>query len=305
MRIAMTLGDVAAPDVLDAQIAYHLHVGVDVVLVPASIAIGPVREVLDAYARQGRLHVVDVAEPRASARARLARLAGADHHADWIIDAQPGEFWWPREHNLHRVLAPVPPRYGVVQGLVRRFVPRVEDGGPFWKRMTLRPSLLPDGARSVSATESAVRPVYRAHPDLDLCIDGGGPGTRQPLRSWYPIEVLTVPGSGVAPAPDEVSARLEAGSLVVDDRLCAALDALHGGEGFAVPTSYRDNPWLRIPTVVDDASYAVECAAVGEVDLARLDEHIRELESRITWLEERIGPRVLRSVSRLVRRASR
>lgn len=301
----MTLTDAGAPDVLDAQIAYHLHVGVDVVIVPASIAIGPVREVLDAYARPGHLHVADVGEPRTSARALLARLAVADHHADWIIDARPGEFWWPRERNLHRVLAPVPPRYGVVQGLVRQFVVRSEDGGPFWKSTTLRSSLLPEGARSVSARESAVRPVYRAHPDLDPSVDGGGPGTRQPLRSWYPIEVLTVPGSGVSPTQDEVSARLESGSLVIDDRLCTALDALHGGEGFAVSTGDQDNPWLPIPTVVDDASYAVECAAVGEVDLARLDEHIRELESRITWLEDRIGPRVLRTVSRLVRRASR
>ena len=40
-----------------------------------------------------------------------------------------------------------------------------------------------------------------------------------------------------------------------------------------------------VPTIVDDASYAVECAAVGEVDLVRLDEQIRELELRIAELE--------------------
>ena len=36
-----------------------------------------------------------------------------------------------------------------------------------------------------------------------------------------------------------------------------------------------------VPSIVDDASYAVECAAVGEVDLVRLDAQIRELELRI------------------------
>jgi hypothetical protein len=51
--------------------------------------------------------------------------------------------------------------------------------------------------------------------------------------------------------------------------------------------------------VVDDAAYAVECAAVGEVDLLRLDRHIRELEARIAFLEAQLWPRVLRLLSRL------
>ncbi len=59
---------------------------------------------------------------------------------------------------------------------------------------------------------------------------------------------------------------------------------------------------LTPPGVVDDASYAIECAAVGEVDLAKLERQIRELEGRIAWLEERFWPRVLRNVRRIVRR---
>jgi hypothetical protein len=59
---------------------------------------------------------------------------------------------------------------------------------------------------------------------------------------------------------------------------------------------------LKAPNIVDDAGYAGECAAVGEVDLARLDRHIRELESRIAWLEARFWPRVVRTLARVVRR---
>ena len=47
---------------------------------------------------------------------------------------------------------------------------------------------------------------------------------------------------------------------------------------------------------------AVECAAVGEVDLGVLDSHIRALEARITEVEARLWPRVVRRVSRFAAR---
>ena len=80
---------------------------------------------------------------------------------------------------------------------------------------------------------------------------------------------------------------LAEGRLVVDNRLRDALG--RAGRPAA-------------PSVVDDAAYAAECAAVGEVDLAVLDEHIRALEARITLLEERLWPRVVRRVTRLASR---
>ena len=94
---------------------------------------------------------------------------------------------------------------------------------------------------------------------------------------------------------ERVSAGLADGSLVEDVRLRDALRSLRDRSdvgGLA----------LEAPDIVDDAAYAVECAAVGEVDLARLDRHIRELEERIGVLEARFWPRVARTFSRAVRR---
>jgi hypothetical protein len=59
-----------------------------------------------------------------------------------------------------------------------------------------------------------------------------------------------------------------------------------------------------VPSIVDDSSYAVECAAVGEVDLVRLDTQIRNLELRIAELEARFWPTVRRMLRRLARRPS-
>ena len=46
---------------------------------------------------------------------------------------------------------------------------------------------------------------------------------------------------------------------------------------------------FQVPDVVDDAAYAVECAAVGEVDFPARGE-VAELEQRVAWLEERLWP---------------
>ena len=101
-----------------------------------------------------------------------AVLAGGerDDAADWIIDAQPGEFWWPRAESLKDVLAPIPPRYSTVQGLVREFTDETH-------RRTVNEQRV--------AGRTLLRPVRRA----------GAHHQTVPLRAWYPLEVLTlVPG---------------------------------------------------------------------------------------------------------------
>jgi hypothetical protein len=114
-------------------------------------------------------------------------------------------------------------------------------------------------------------------------------GSRVPLRAWYPVEVLDFSPSGKS-SDAEIEAGLADGSLVSDVRV---RDALAG-----------DVATFPVPSVVDDASYAIECAAVGEVDLVRLDRHIRDLELRIAALEARFWPRVRRAARSLARRRS-
>jgi hypothetical protein len=121
-----------------------------------------------------------------------------------------------------------------------------------------------------------------------------------PLRAWYPIEVFEVGGATDAGA-----------SPVSDTRLRDALRTLKDAAGAGnAPGAYAlpgqgGALLFRTPDVVDDAAYAVECAAVGEVDLPRLEQYIAELEQRVAWLEQRFWPRALRAATRVVRRARR
>jgi len=250
MVIAETLvvrGDV---DLLDDHLAFQRAAGVDVVYVAGA-----------AVADREGVRVVAEAD-----RTMLARLA-AEEGADWVLHAEPNEFWWPRGESLSDVLAPIPPRYTVVQGLRRELVP-IED-----ETLPTRRRPVPDSGGTAS-----LRPIHRAVTSVRVADDGAVelPG-RVPLRAWYPIEVLTVGPRG----EDDPG-------LVVDTRL---RDALAG------------HPVFGVPDVVDDAAYAVECAAVGEVDLPRLEAYIEELEQRVAWLEQRLWPRLLRRARRVVGRA--
>ncbi|HET7743904.1 MAG TPA: glycosyltransferase family 2 protein [Gaiellaceae bacterium] len=335
MRIVSIVGAGDDAALLDAHLAFHLNAGVDLVLAidGGDDATG---EILAAYERDGVVRRMSTgAHGSSDVRSELARRAVAEHDAEWVLSSDADEFWWPRGESLKDVLAAIPARYGVVQALVRVFPPRPGDGA-FEERMTVRPTLLEQPSAPESLT-STLRPVYRAGPAL--VIDPGDPtegGRRVPLRAWYPIEVLRFPfrspeqaerfcARGERPRSELEAAALEAhreghlaewyaeqsaasGSLVSDVRLRDALRTLRRPDGtsstsvYALPAEDDAGLVLRPPTIVDDAAYAGECAAVGEVDLVALDRHIRDLEARIGQLEARFWPRVLRKLTRLTRR---
>jgi len=315
VKLVLTLVVRDEADIVDAQIAYHLNAGVDFVIASDHQSQDGTTEILESYARDGYLLRIPVqGEVRESAwRTHMARLAVAEHGADWVISSDADEFWWPRGESLKDVLAVIPERYAVVQALVRDFAARAGDGAFFADRRTARTSLLVSHGEVREPLARALRHVYRAEPEM--VIEPGDPthgGRRVPLRAWYPIEVFYFPAR-TPDAPGVVdAARLDGliadGSLVVDTRLRDALRSLRDAAGdgstrrFELPADGESRLSFPVPSIVDDASYAVECAAVGEVDLVRLDQHIRELEQRISLLEARFWPRVVRRLARLGRR---
>jgi hypothetical protein len=250
----------------EASVAFHLAAGVDLVL--AAARDDRVAAALRSFGDRVR---VELAAESSDLRTGLARRAVTDHGADWVISAEDSEFWWPRGENLKEVLAPIPERYTIVQGLRREFPP-----GESTRRST------PEDGRG-----AVLRPAFRADPAVVVDDDGVVSLPRSvPLRAWYPIEVMYF-------GPDGQSR--DDGALVEDTRLQDALRSIRNGE---TPLTFR------VPDIVEDARYAVECAAVGEVDLPRLEEYVTELEQRVEWLEQRFWPRVLRRVARIAGRSS-
>jgi len=182
-------------DVVDAQIAFHLHAGVDFVIATDNRSQDGTTEILERYERAGALHLIR--EPGDDLRqsewvTRMAKLAATDFGADWIINADADEFWWPRGADLKQVLDAVPLRYGVVRGAWRNFVPRPL-GAPFFaERMT---ALLRAPGFHAHPLSTHSKSAHRASPDVRI-----GRGNHEafapelrPLRGWFPLEILHFP----------------------------------------------------------------------------------------------------------------
>jgi hypothetical protein len=338
MKLVMTLLARDEADIVDEQIKFHLNAGVDFVIATDNLSQDGTTEILESYAKAGQLHLIrEDGEYLQQAEwiTRMGRLAATEFGADWVIHSDADEFWWPRGDSLKEVLASIPSRYGIVRALLRHFVPRPEDGSSFAERMTVRMST----SAPINDPRSLFRPnlkiIHRADPTVNVSI-----GAQRlidspfvPLRGWYPIEFFHFPvrsleqcerkyshqqtGPGQTPSPyydrvrslieqgrlEEVYAPLvvddealeqglEQGSLVVDTRLRDALRALRDGHQLTFPR----------PTVVDEAAYAVDVAALGEADVVRLQRRLDTLEGRLLTVERRPSVRVENKLRRVAKR---
>jgi hypothetical protein len=328
MKVVMTLLARDEADIVDAQVEFHLNAGVDFVIATDNLSQDGTTDILESYARQGNLHLIrEDSEHLHQAEwiTRMGRLAVADFGADWVIHSDADEFWWPRGESLKDVLASIPSRYGVVRALLRHFVPRPQAGSSFAERMTVRTAT----ASPINDPRSLYRPnlkiIHRADPNVNVSIGAQRliDSPLVPLRGWYPVEFFHFPvrsreqcerkysyqqtGPGQTPSPyyDRVRALiaegradelyeslavddaalergLEEGTLVIDTRLRDALRTLDAGEDLVFPR----------PTVVDDAAYAVDVAALGEADAVRLQRRLDTLEQRLLTIERRPSVRI-------------
>ncbi len=184
-------------DIVDAQIAFHLHAGVDFVIATDNASMDGTTEILERHERAGRLHLIR--EPGVDIRqdewvTRMAHLAATEFGADWVINTDADEFWWPRGGTLKDVLATVPDRYGVVRGAWRHFLPRPDDGSFFADRMTVRlvRPAFPGAKETIYHAHQKV--AHRSDPTVRVAM-GNHDVTNlnqslEPLRAWHPIEIL-------------------------------------------------------------------------------------------------------------------
>ena len=195
MKLVMTLLARDEADIVDAQIAFHLHAGVDFVIATDNRSTDGTTEILERWERTGRLHLIqeDGEDMRQDEWVtRMARLAATEYGADWVINSDADEFWWPRGGTLKDVLSTVPDRYGVVRGAWRHFPPRPETDEPVIERMVvrLRAPGHPSDKRTVFHAHQKV--AHRARVDVEIepgNHNATGSGL-EPLRGWFPIEVF-------------------------------------------------------------------------------------------------------------------
>lgn len=331
MRIVMTLLVRDEIDVIDDQLSFHLASGVDFVVAADNESSDGTTEILERYAREGRLHRVEVADPfsQVDVMTTLAHIAATQFDADWVINSDADEFWWARGASLKEILASVPMRYGSVRGMWRNFAPRPDGSDPFAERMTVRSQ---EPRVELHPLNTHFKTVHRAGADVQV---GGGNhdvvgNDVRPVSSWYPIDVLHFPirsfeqfsrkflrwweitstdGAATNPFYNRVRTAQQEGrlrelyeSFVVDD---AALPAGVAAGTLVEDTRLRDalRVLRRSPEHVAlggsdvDQGYLIEFAYLEEHSpLARAQNRVEALEQRLGQVEQRLPIRVARKL---------
>jgi hypothetical protein len=328
VKIVMTLLVRNEEDILDAHFSFHRAAGVDFVLAIDNGSDDSTPGILDSYARDGFVDVTRETGELSQAEwvTALARRAATDFGADWVINADADEFYWPRGGTLKDVLAAVPARYGGVRGMLRNFAPRPYGDDFFAERMTVR--VCNPGALDNSPYSPRFKAMHRGDPDVEVLAGSNrvlGSGV-DPLPGWYPIDVLHFPirslehftekylrwwellrtrfSEAVHDAhrrgalrelyqsyvvDDEALARgLADGALAVDTRLRDALRSLRADP--SRPLAFSDDV---------DSAYLAELALLEDGDPhAHVHRKAEDLEARLAAIEQR-------RLKALVRRALR
>ena len=217
MRVVETLVVRDEADIVEEQITYHLNAGVDFVIATDHESQDGTTEILESFARQGVLHRISVASPEVLEiewRTRMARLAATEHGADWVMAADADEFWVPRRGTIKEVLAAVPPRFGIVGGVICHFVPRPDDGRSFADRMTVRLVQQAPVNDPTSPLRPSPKSAFRGDPDVRVLHAAywlESPRLRQ-LPGWCPFDVFHFPCRSVEQWARKTARRGHAGS---------------------------------------------------------------------------------------------
>jgi glycosyltransferase involved in cell wall biosynthesis len=194
MKLVMTLLVRDEEDIVADNLDFHLAQGIDEVIVTDNGSVDGTLDILRSYEARGLVRIiVEPTDDYSQGRwvTRMARLAATEHKADWVINNDADEFWWPREGTLRTVFEGVPGDVGAVVGHRTNFVPRPEDERPYWERMTLRER------ESLNPVGKPLPPklAHRAHPEI-VVVQGNhrikGPDVGSELDDGS-IEILHFP----------------------------------------------------------------------------------------------------------------
>lgn len=142
MKLVMTLCVRDEEDIIKHNIEFHRAAGVDYFIVTDNLSQDGTKEILKSYERAGILDYSfsdDDTHSQFKHVTNMARKAYTEHGADWIINNDADEFWFPSgSANLKEVFAAMPEDVSSVHFERTNFVPVKSFATPFYSSMVYK-----------------------------------------------------------------------------------------------------------------------------------------------------------------------
>jgi hypothetical protein len=141
MQLVMTLLVRDEEDVLRSNIEFHRAQGVDFFIVTDNKSEDSTPEIIREYESQGIARYIYEGDDNYDQTAwvsRMARMAAEEYAADWVINNDADEYWWPRHGNLKECFAGIPAECNILVAQRHDFVPLVEEQSVFYHDMVYR-----------------------------------------------------------------------------------------------------------------------------------------------------------------------
>ena len=123
------------------NLEYHLSQGVDFIIATDNRSVDPTTEILKWYEARGLLRYIFEGADDYNQHVwvtRMARMAYTEFGADWVINNDADEFWWPMQGSLREAFARLPPEINIVKAQRHNFVAAGQAEKPFFNRMVYR-----------------------------------------------------------------------------------------------------------------------------------------------------------------------
>jgi hypothetical protein len=195
MKLVMTLLVRDEEDIVASNIDFHLDNGVDFIVAMDNLSIDGAADILRLYERKGMLHYLSQQDDTYAQGiwvTQMARLASEQFAADWIINNDVDEFWWPEQGDLKSILAGVDPLCPAVVVERTNFIPRPIPAGEFFADyLTIREL----HSLNVLGAPLPGKVCHRALPDIE--VEQGNHGVTRNGRALpttpAPITILHFP----------------------------------------------------------------------------------------------------------------
>ena len=165
MKLIMTLLVRDEEDALRANIEFHRRQGVQFFIITDNKSEDSTPDIARDYESQGLAHYIY--EPaddynQSAWVTRMARLAATQYGADWVINNDADEFWWPRRGNLQETFSGIEPVANILVAPRHDFVPLVDERAVFFHDMVYRKRV------SLNTIGKPLPPkvAHRADPDV-------------------------------------------------------------------------------------------------------------------------------------------